>query len=137
MVYLGDLPGSNNLRRAVSADNGWTFTFDRANVLGDAALGGGSNSFVDPKLIELPDERVRLIVMKQGSIYSFIADDNLETFTEEPGARLSSSDFIEFSVGALFDPVVVRLPDGRYRMFVTAGFADGQEHQALVSATTP
>lgn len=137
MVYLADLPGLNNLRRAVSTDNGWTFTFDRADLLGDAALGGGSNSFVDPKLIALPDGRVRLIAMKQGSIYSFIADDNLETFTQEPGARLSPADFTEFSVGAFFDPVVVRLPDGRYRMFMTAGFADGQEHQALVSATTP
>ncbi len=137
MVYLGDLPGLNNLRRAVSTDNGWTFTFDRADLLGDAALGGGSNSFVDPKLIELPDGRVRLIAMKQGSIYSFIADDNLETFTQELGARLSPTDFTEFSVMAFFDPVVVRLPDGRYRMFMTAGFADSQEHQALVSATTP
>lgn len=137
MVYLGDLMGQNNLRRAVSTDNGWTFTFDRGDVLGDGALGGGPNSFVDPKLITLPDGRVRLLTMKMGAVYSFIADDNLETFTQEPGVRLAPGDFTEFKVQALFDPVIVRLLDGRYRIYATAGLADDPEHQALVSATNP
>lgn len=137
MVYLGDLMGQNNLRRAVSSDNGWTFTFDRGDVLGDGALGGGANSFVDPKLITLPDGRVRLLTMKMGAVYSFVADDDLETFTQEPGMRLAPGDFTEFEVRGLFDPVIVRLPDGRYRIYVTAAIGDDPEHQALVSATNP
>jgi hypothetical protein len=139
MLYLGDLNGLNNLRRAVSTDGGWTFIFDRGDVLGDASLGGGANSFVDPYSILLPSGRRRLFTMKQGAIYSFISDEPFSNFILEPGVRLSPEDFTEFEVTGLFDPKVILLPDGRYRMYVTATIqaADGSQRQAIVSATTP
>ena len=76
--------------------------------------------------------------MKQGTIYSFVSDADLSTFAPEPGVRVKPTDFTELTVGAFYDPVVLRLPDGRYRMYVTAGLgANGSpDRQALVSATT-
>ncbi|MGH3054188.1 MAG: hypothetical protein ACRDL7_04325, partial [Gaiellaceae bacterium] len=119
--------------------DGLTFMFDRADVLGDAAAGGGPNSYVDPKTVLLSDGRRRLFTMKQGTIYSFIGAADLTTVTPEPGVRIRPTDFTELTVGAFYDPVVLRLPDGRYRMYVTAGLvaANGStDHQALVSAST-
>lgn len=128
--YLGDLMGANNLRRAVSRDNGQTFTFDRADLLGDAAQGGGGRSYVDNKTILLPDGRRRMFCMRMGTIYSFLSDAAQSTWTLE-GPRLTPADF---NATGLFDPVPVRLKDGRYRVYVTAGF--GTSHEALVSAST-
>lgn len=121
LLYLGDMMGLNNLRRAVSTDNGATFTFDRANVLGDANLGGGAQSFVDPESLPLPDGRRRMFVMKQGSIYSFMSADGARSFTQEPGARLTPASFTETAVAIMFDPSPIQLPDGRFRIYVAAG----------------
>lgn len=138
LLYLGDLHGTNNLRRAYSTDNGSTFTFERGDVLGDGSGGGGPNSFVDTKLILLPDGRRRLVCMRQMVIYSFVTADEGRTFTREAGTRLRPSDFTEFDVTGLYDPSVVRLPDGRYRMYVAATIADGTRggRPVIVSATT-
>lgn len=135
LIYLGDKEGANNLRRAVSTDNGQSFTFDQANVLGDAALGGGGNSYVDPKTIKLPDGRRRLFVMRKGEeVDSFISTDGL-SYTLEAGKRLALADFASISIRSLNDPVVVRLLDGRYRMYVAA-LVNSTNEFSLVSATT-
>ncbi len=141
LLYIGDMPGLNNVRRAYSppGDNGWTFAFDRGNVLGDADAGGGPNSYVDQKSIRLPDGRLRLFTMKQGVIYSFLSEDDGKTFRLEPGIRLAQAQFGEFRVRTLHDPWVVRLPDGRYRMYVAAAVdaEPGAGKFVIVSATTP
>ncbi len=100
LLYVGDMQGLNNLRRAYSppGDNGWNFQFDRGNILGDAGAGGGPNSYVDPKSLRLPDGRIRLFVMRQGALYSFISEDEGRTFQREEGVRLSPADFREFEV---------------------------------------
>lgn len=138
MLYLGDLHGLNNLRRAVSRDDGWTFVFERGDVLGDAAAGGGSNSYVDHKIIRLSDGRLRLFAMRRGqAIYSFLSLDDGKTFVLEPGTRLKREDFSEFNVLSLHDPSVVRFPDGRYRMYVCARISDGAgSKEVILSATT-
>jgi len=141
LLYVGAMKDLNNVRRAYSppGDNGWTFTFDRGNVLGDADAGGGPNSYVDQKSILLPDGRRRLFTMKQGTLYSFISEDGGNTFTIEPGIRLKPDDFPELKLVSLHDPWVVLLPDGRYRMYVAAavGTGPGTMKFAIVSATTP
>jgi len=151
LLYIGDMQGVNNIRRAYSppGNNGWTFTFEDANVLGDAEAGGGGHSYVDPKSILLPDGRRRLFTMSQGplppqpgersvgKIYSFISQDG-KSYDLEQGTRLQADDFTEFAVWSLNDPVVVRLPDGRYRMYVAAlvdGGAGGSRW-VIVSAAT-
>lgn len=150
MLYIGDMTGLNNVRRAYSADNGWTFTFQRGNVLGDDNAGGNGNSHVDQKSILLPDGRRRLFTMKQGpeppqppakkvtQIFSFISEDDGDNFTEEPGTRITPEDFREFDVYSLHDPWVVLMKDGRYRMYVCARVYDGNGGYkfAIVSATT-
>ena len=139
MVYVGDLYGVNNIRRAYSppASMGETFHFTDGDPLGDAGAGGGGNTYVDPKFTEFPDGRVRLFVMKQGDVFSFITSD-LVNFTKENGARLRCVDFTEFNVVVLNDPWVIRLRDGRYRMYVTAQIDDGNGGITfnIVSATT-
>ncbi len=149
MLYIGDMQGVNNIRRAYSppGDNGMNFVLEDDNVLGDKAQ-GGRNTYVDPKSILLPDGRRRLFVMSQGTgprpplgrcctISSFISSDG-KTYTPEPGTRLTYNDFSEFQVNSLNDPVVVRLSDGRYRMYVAAMIIlpDGKNKWAVVSATT-
>jgi hypothetical protein len=134
LLYLGDLPGLNNVRRAYSRDNGLSFTFDRGNVLGDDTAGGGANSFVDEKSIRLPDGRIRLFTMRQNTIYSFVSNDDGYSFVRDPGIRLERASFKEATLTSLNDPVVVRLPDGRFRMYVASLRSD--QVWVVVSATT-
>jgi hypothetical protein len=134
LLYLGDLPGKNNVRRAVSHDGGLTFAFDHGNVLGDDDAGGGPNSFVDQKSLRLPDGRLRLFTMRKNTIYSFISNDDGLTFAFEPGIRLQFADYKEAALTSLNDPVVVRLRDGRYRMYVASLRSDNV--WTIVSATT-
>lgn len=83
--------------------------------------------------IRLPDGRRRLFEGVSGAIYSFVSRDQSRTFHPERGRRLSAEDFAAPEVHALADPVPVRLPDGRYRLYVvgTAGTVP-----VILSATT-
>lgn len=144
MLYIGDMYGLNNVRRAYSTDNGWTFAFDKGNVFGDEDAGGGNASYVDEKAIVLEDGTVHIVAMKTGDIYTFVSVDDGETFELE-GIALSPNDFSELNVGSLHDPQIVQLPDGRLRIYVTALLKneDGSNpqpteelHQIIVSATT-
>ena len=134
LLYLGDLPGLNNVRRAYSRDNGVSFTFDRGNILGDDNAGGGANSFVDEKSLRLSDGRIRLFTMRQNTIYSFLSIDDGYSFTRDAGTRLERGSFNGATLTSLNDPVVVRLPDGRYRMYVASLRSD--QVWVVVSATT-
>lgn len=128
LLYIGDMYGRNNVRRAHSTDNGWTFTFDQDNVLGGDQFTGGPNSYVDQKVFPLPDGRFRLLAMRAGSLYSFISEDDGQTFVQEPGARLEPSDFSDYQLATLNDPQMVLLPDGRYRIYVTG--IEGADHHS-------
>jgi hypothetical protein len=149
MLYLGDNNGPyDSVRRAVSRDGGNTFIFDRGNVLGDCYDVKQKQNHVDQKHIILPDGRIRLFTMVGGGppqpgarrccrIYSWISEDDGETFEQEPGMRLAPEDFRDLDVYSLNDPFVVRLKDGRYRMYVTALiYENGEAREAIVSATT-
>lgn len=139
LFYLGDKWGLNNIRRAVSTDNGWTFTFDQADVLGDAKNGGGMNSYVDERVIELDDGSYYLIAMLKGNIYGFTSDDSVSF--SEPTLLLAPSDFTEMDLISLNDPQIIKLSDGRYRIYVT-GIEDvkdpdaREKNQHIFSATT-
>ena len=142
LLYVGDLRGLNNVRRAYSppVDNGWTFSYERGNVLGDDEAGGGSWTYVDIKSVSLPDGRRRLFAMTGGTqILSFVSDTELRSFSLEPGVRLSKSDFIELEVISLHDPMVIKIEDDRYRMYLHLLITDatGAKRTAIVSATTP
>ena len=136
LLYIGDLFGLNNVRRAYSIDGGLTFAFVHSNVLGDDASGGGGMSYVDEKTIKLPDGGRRLFAMKGGSaIYSFISSDD-DVFMLEPGTRLTLGDLPDLRPQSVNDPVVVRLADGRYRMYVAARATMPATRWVIVSATT-
>ena len=130
LLYIGDLMGLNNVRRAYSRDNGWTFRYERGNVMGDADAGGGPNSFVDQKVIERPDGTLRLYCMRMGTIYRFVSRDGGTTFKRESGVVLSPA---AFGAVSLHDPWPVRLPSGIERIYIAAHFEG--ERFAIVSAT--
>jgi hypothetical protein len=142
LLYLADRTGLNNVRRAISTDNGWTFAFDRGNVLGDsddASRRGPSAAFVDQHTTVLGTGLHRLFAMRQGcAIYSFLEDDD-GRYTLEAGARATVNSWPGLAIRSLHDPLVVRLADGRYRMYVCASLvvAPGEPiHEVIVSATT-
>jgi hypothetical protein len=148
-TYIGDMgpDGYNNVRMAISTDNGKTFDWEEANILDDAQLvdagGHSSCSYVDPKPTVLEDGAIWYFVMTQaceppapslgratGYIHSFYSSDGVH-FTKDEGIRLQPSDFdwetFGFVVYSLNDPTVVRLVDGRFRMFVTATVCESQD----------
>ncbi len=141
LIYVGDLMGKNNLRMARSTDNGLSFTFLKGNVLGDDDAGGGGNTFIDNKTLLLADGRRRMVTMRANEIHSFISSDGLN-YTREPGVRLKTADFtsVGVTIYSLNDPVMVRTPDGKYRVYVaasTSNVADeglGNTNWAIVSA---
>ena len=138
MLYLGDLMGLNNLRRAISTDNGVTFRFDSGNVLGDSAAGGGSQSFVDTRSIRIRGGCRRMFSMKGGrEIYSFLSANYGASFRQERGVRLALTKLSSFSPSGMFDPAVVLMPNGRYRMYVTLNTpSESGLSSYIVSATT-
>jgi hypothetical protein len=153
IVYLagGQLDNARSIY-SLPGDNGWNFTIYRSNILGDSTFGGGNFSYWDPHLVLLPDGRIRLVVMNQhgppvppavskGTIYSFTSNDHGATFSQDDGIRLRYDHFTEFEVISLNDPKLVRLPDGRFRLYVAAliktGAAPTENKWAIISAATP
>ena len=155
LLYIGDMAGEHSsIRRAYSTDLGDSFTFEEGDLTHDRDL-AVNDKFVDPKVILLPDGRWRLITMRRGpngpapvpgqkavgEIHTFIST-NGKDFYHEPGIRIKTDDFAEFSVWSLNDPVMVRLPDGRYRIYVAALVdddtpgADPPTKYVIVSATS-
>jgi len=132
LFYVGDMGHADNVRLAYSIDGGLTFTQETDNLLGDRDL-DATEKFVDPRTLLLPDGRRRLITMRRGrngtvpvpgtravgELVTFISTDG-KTYHREPGIRLSPGDFTEFAVWSLNDPTLVRLPDGRFRIYVAA-----------------
>lgn len=103
-------PKTEKIGVARSADGvNWeklgTVTFD----------GIGDMTPVDPDVIELPDGRLRMYFYNiagapgQNTIYSAVSSDGVHYEVEE-GSRLTAD--------GIFDPNVIRLPDGRYRMYL-------------------
>lgn len=143
-LYLGDLMGLNNVRRAYSTDNGQTFTFTNDNVLGDEDLGGGPNSFVDEKVFVLPDHRVFLIAMNKSGIHGFLSKDDGVSFQalEEPLFIATDFSAISTNIHSLYDPQIVQLQDGRFRIYVAAMVEDDikgpsdDDMPVILSATT-
>ena len=130
LLYLGDLFGDNNTRRAVAGGDGDQFEWHSDNVLGDAG-GEASQAYVDISTVPAAPGVRRLFSMQGGNgIYSFITHDDGVSFVQEPGPRLTPSDFDgllgeDFTTCAFFDPTLVQIPDGSggiaaTRMYLTS-----------------
>lgn len=141
---------------AASGDDGNNFTYLGGNVFGDSLRAHGS-TFVDPNATTDYEGNPSVFLMNQhggpfppagrtGSIYSFTSTDNGATFTMDTDGsdsirfRYDSFDGIAgFSelVYSLNDPKVVKLPDGRYRVYITAMLQDANQNNrwSIVSAT--
>ena len=107
-------PNMEEIGIARSSDNGTTW-----EMVGNADFTGiGDIVPVDPDAFELPDGRIRLyfydIAVRQleHPIYSTISDDGIN-FTLEEGVRLWMDN--------IYDPDVIQLPDGGYRMYINGG----------------
>lgn len=112
-------------------DNGMNFELTDEDVMGYTHEDDTPIKWADPNAVVLPDGRIRLILMHQergqptpplgrtGALYSFISDDEGETFEIE-GKIFAWDDVEEFEVYSLNDPKILRLEDGHYRIFVAA-----------------
>ena len=142
LLYIGDMFGLNNVRRAESFDGGVSFTFVEDDVFGDADKGGTVNSFVDQRVVYLGGDRYRAFVMRDGKIYSFTSNDGGASFDTFDGELIAPDDIPGLAVRSLHDPSVVQLSDQRWRMYFTA-FVDndppgpgGDDYEVILSAST-
>ncbi|PJA45521.1 hypothetical protein CO174_02865, partial [Candidatus Uhrbacteria bacterium CG_4_9_14_3_um_filter_50_9] len=117
LLYIGDKMGENSVRRAYSEDGGWSFEFDRDNVL-ESIDDYAPGTYVDEKILSLGDGRWRLIAMRQGIVYTFLSEDDGYSFELE-GEVLAPNDFPDYNLATLNDPQLIMLPDGRQRIYVT------------------
>jgi hypothetical protein len=112
--------GTEDIGVARSADG---VTWEKLGTVNFGDLGGMTP--VDPDVMELPDGRLRMYFYDisgpqgQNSIYSAVSSDGI-TFALEAGTR--------FTLSNIYDPNVIILPDGRYRMYLNM--------QDIVSATS-
>ena len=155
LIYIGGQGPTHFCKSAYSppGDNGMNFNLQATNIFNDSTFGGSSFSHVDPFALSLPDGSVRVFTMNQhgppfppafreGYIYSFHSTDGV-SFAQEfdnngDSLRLTYTDFTEFTVYSLNDPKVVRLDDGRFRMYIKAliEVSPGNLKSAIISATT-
>jgi len=135
LLYLGDLYGVNNLRRAVAGGDGYEFVWERDNVLGDAGT-KSSEVYVDISTVPTEEEGTRRLYAMRGGegIYSFITTDDGKTFEQEEGARVLARDFDDAMpeneyVCGVFDPTIVHYHDENgsitsTRMYMTGDIWD-------------
>jgi len=114
-MYYECCPGSqdvqNSIRSAVSDDG-----LEWEPEPGDRLLVSGSN-IMAPRILFLGDGRLRMYVTQRGvGIVSAISADGM-TFEMEPGPRFPGDT-------STFAPDLVRLPDGRYRIYFVANVND-------------
>lgn len=102
---------------------------DTWQQMGTVLISDSENiTMVDPDLVVLPDGRLRLYAYNirtdatTHTILSAISTDNGNSFTMEPGVRFASEQ--------MWDPNVVIMTDGTYRMYYNGG-------DAIKSAVSP
>lgn len=87
-----------------------------------------------PSTVALADGSMRLFVSSAEGIISFRSTDAGRTFAQERGTRLTPDDFNSPVVHAIVSATPIRLPDGRFRLYVAAISSRGP---VVLSATTP
>ena len=82
-----------------------------------------------PNIYRMEDGRIRMYYGSQGGILSAVSDDGL-TFSKEPGVRVpsGSQDSPEMIVS---DPTLVRLNDGRVRIYYKGATGPGGPGQSI------
>ncbi|MCI0341053.1 MAG: alpha/beta hydrolase fold domain-containing protein [Planctomycetales bacterium] len=123
----------------ISDDGGATWRRERARIEGLAPRAKA----VDPDPFRLPDGRIRLYYFASpapqgrgpGDPARAEGPHEVRSAVSTDGLRFVEEDGVRFAREGLTDPDVVRLPDGRFRMYfpVHAGRAAG----SVLSATSP
>jgi hypothetical protein len=91
--------------RSLISTDGLTFTAESGTRL--------PRGYGHSRILRLSDGRVRMFSISQGGIASLISSDEGVTFTEE-GMRITAG---QAGLGQLSGPGIVRLSDGRWRMY--------------------
>jgi hypothetical protein len=158
IVYIDGLDtDESRVKLALSTDNGRTFALADENPLQDDN-GATEGPQVDPFPYVLPDGRVRVLTMhegtktptpgkyKAGTVNTSTSTDGGKTFTKDEGARLLVDDLGAHDAWTINDPVMIALDDGRYRIFFAAIVKNpdaapdadmmGKYHFQILSATS-
>jgi hypothetical protein len=127
MLYVGDLLGLNNARKAISTDSGRTFTRVQTNFLADSGvvLQNPGSSYVDIKSISLGGSKRRLISMRGGyGIYSFTSNDYGSSYSYDTilFTRAQASAVTGYNLTGMYDPCLILLDDGRYRVYFCGSY---------------
>lgn len=107
---------------AISVD-GITFNYEGTRVSAPKAMNQGTN--LGPlRIHRLPDGRIRMFVgSSQTGVQSFVSSDEGESFTVEPGERITQSAADMLAIQKLS---IISLPDGRWRGY----FGPAPQHGA-------
>jgi hypothetical protein len=115
-----------------------SFSNDGLTWLQDSGVRLTSVAF--PAAISLPNGQVRIYYQKNMSIGSSISNYDGLTFTEEAGLRVASGELNGLLLDNLGAPSVVRLPNGKYRMYFRGGTEDASfwngQKAYILSATS-
>ena len=125
-VSFADKPSRFGEKLAVARLSNGSQTWQQQ---GNISIADSDNiTLVDPDLVVLPDGRLRLYAYDirtdkaTHTIMSAISTDNGKSFRMEPGIRFASEE--------MWDPNVVIMADGQYRMYYNGG-------DAIKSAVSP
>jgi hypothetical protein len=142
MLYIGDLYGLNNARKAVSLDSGLTFSRVQTNILGDSGVvfSNPGSSYVDITTIPLMGGQRRMICMRGGyGIYSFTSSDFGESYSYDT-LLFDKNQIISatgYNITGMFDPSIIEMPDGRFRIYFCASWNNvSVKTYAIFSATS-
>ena len=114
---------------AISSD-GISFEYEGIRISGPEAMNQGAN--LGPlRVHRLPDGRMRLFVgSSQTGVQSFISNDEGESFSIEPGERITQSDADMLAIQKLS---IIPMPDGRWRGY----FGPAPQHGEPGSPPSP
>jgi hypothetical protein len=133
LIYVARGAARGNSRTAVSADAGATFTAEFNNPFGDLAIPNpkATDTNVDPAVLKLARGEYLAVTMRAARLYLFTSVDG-RTFVPSDRPPIEPPDLWPGATG-LFDPTLVRLPDGRIFLYATAG-ADPGSASSVVRA---
>ena len=120
----GPLSVPNSIRSAISEDGGLGWTPEPG-----VRWGNGEGNFMAPRILFLPDGRIRLYCCERGrGIVSAVSDGDGLNFTEEPGVRIAPGG--RFDTQVAFAPEIMHLAGVGYLAYY-AGYSASNRAQIL------
>lgn len=134
LVYIENFSIRGNSQIAHSTDGGASFVFEYNNPFGDHDLANpdAGNTNVDPAVLGLKSDYFIAVTMRQTKLHIFTSADGLH-FVPTSTPPIEAAALFPGGQG-LFDPTLVRLPDGTIMMYVTVGAGLSANDSSVIRA---